>query len=401
MKKRTAFIGAILSLISLWQPLLIKTGVFFPSIFLALLFQEKLYAGNTSDYLKSAFEKVREGEYYGAIADYSKAIEINSNIGKAYTGRGFAKEMLEDYKGAIFDYTKAIKINPKDIGAYIGRCFSRNMLEDYKGALSDCNKVIKLNPRDGDAFYNLHILKKKLGDYDGAISDRNKSFMIDAKDKIKLSPKDIIEPDILNPNTLLNKQFKRIAEFKNKTFQKPIKYYIHDQSGKTKFKILPSEYKYSYQISDDEEKFINDTLKKVDTLIDLDFIRVYSPNEATIRIYKTNKIDCCHGITRTRVSKTKLIIEIGWSKGDFLNPKMKSYPTLAVDDANALVHEIGHALGLAHDEEKGLIDPNQRNINNRLTSMSYNNFLYPVENVFFTNLDISALQKIWGVEKDN
>ena len=33
--------------------------------------------------------------------------------------------------------------------------------------------------------------------------------------------------------------------------------------------------------------------------------------------------------------------------------------------------------------------------------MSYNNFVYPVKDLFFTELDIRALQKVWGVEKNN
>ena len=33
--------------------------------------------------------------------------------------------------------------------------------------------------------------------------------------------------------------------------------------------------------------------------------------------------------------------------------------------------------------------------------MSYNNFVYPVDDLFFTELDMKALIKIWGVEKEN
>lgn len=33
--------------------------------------------------------------------------------------------------------------------------------------------------------------------------------------------------------------------------------------------------------------------------------------------------------------------------------------------------------------------------------MSYNNFLYPEVDTFFTELDIKALRTIWGLEKGN
>ena len=51
-------------------------------------------------------------DYYGAIADYNKAIELNPNFADAYNNRGLAKYDLKDYKGAIADYNKAIELNP-------------------------------------------------------------------------------------------------------------------------------------------------------------------------------------------------------------------------------------------------------------------------------------------------
>ena len=46
------------------------------------------------------------------------------------------------------------------------------------------------------------------------------------------------------------------------------------------------------------------------------------------------------------------------------------------------------------------MDPDDLGISNKDTVMSYNVFLYPqtLDN-FYTELDIKALQKIWGVEK--
>ena len=84
MKKRTAFIGAILSLIPLGQPLIIKTGVVLSSTGLIISVSEKVYAGDNSYYFNSAYDKAQKGDYYGAISDYTKALEINPNDGDAY-----------------------------------------------------------------------------------------------------------------------------------------------------------------------------------------------------------------------------------------------------------------------------------------------------------------------------
>ena len=84
MKKRTAFIGAILSLIPLGQPLLIKTGVFLSTTGLILSVPVKVQAGDSSYYFNRAYDKAERGDYYGAISDYTKAIEINPTNASAY-----------------------------------------------------------------------------------------------------------------------------------------------------------------------------------------------------------------------------------------------------------------------------------------------------------------------------
>ena len=84
MKKRTAFIGAILSLIPLGQPLLIKTGLVLSTAGLIISVTEKVNAETSTFYFSRAFEKAENGDHYGAISDYTKAIEINPNNEDAY-----------------------------------------------------------------------------------------------------------------------------------------------------------------------------------------------------------------------------------------------------------------------------------------------------------------------------
>ena len=55
MKKRTAFIGAILSLIPLGQPLIIKTGVVLSTTGFLFSVSEKVYARDNSYYFVSCF----------------------------------------------------------------------------------------------------------------------------------------------------------------------------------------------------------------------------------------------------------------------------------------------------------------------------------------------------------
>ena len=121
MKKRTAFIGAILSLIPLGQPLLIKTCVVLSSSAVMLSLPEKVNAETFTFYFNRAYNKSKKGDHYGAIDDYTKAIEINPTYAKAYYNRGWNKAKLKDHYGAISDFSKAIAINPTDSQAYYNR----------------------------------------------------------------------------------------------------------------------------------------------------------------------------------------------------------------------------------------------------------------------------------------
>jgi tetratricopeptide (TPR) repeat protein len=98
-------------------------------------------------------------DYSGAIADYTKVIELKPEDDYAYSSRGDAKYKLEDYYGAIADYTKVIELNPEDAYAYAMRGDAKDQLEDHFGAIADHTKAIELDPEDdihyssrGDAY---------------------------------------------------------------------------------------------------------------------------------------------------------------------------------------------------------------------------------------------------------
>ena len=148
MKKRTAFIGAILSLIPLGQPLIIKTGAVLSTTGFLLSVSENVYAGDSSYFFNRAYEMGTRGDYYGAISDFTKAIEINPNNSRAYYNRGWNKAKLKDYYGAISDYNKALEIDPTDKDSYLNRSISKEKIGDIKGACLDAKKIISLGDTD-------------------------------------------------------------------------------------------------------------------------------------------------------------------------------------------------------------------------------------------------------------
>ena len=140
------------------------------------------------EYWNRASDKTKVGNYYGAIADYTKAIELAPNNGSSYNNRGSLKfNNLKDYYGAIADYTKAIEIvsnqgahynnNLALAYAYNNRGTSKYNLKDYYGAIADYTKAIELAPNNGNgsSYNNRGAVKLALGDLTGACADRKKA----------------------------------------------------------------------------------------------------------------------------------------------------------------------------------------------------------------------------------
>jgi tetratricopeptide (TPR) repeat protein len=52
------------------------------------------------------------GNLEGAIADYTRAIEVKPSLAEAYNDRGHVRSTKSGLDGALADFDRAIKINP-------------------------------------------------------------------------------------------------------------------------------------------------------------------------------------------------------------------------------------------------------------------------------------------------
>jgi tetratricopeptide (TPR) repeat protein len=109
-------------------------------------------------YKLSGNAKFDRGDYQGAIADYTRAISLDSNFAIAYYNRGNAKSEIGDYSAAIADYTRAIKISHNDSRFYINRGFSKYKLGNKSGALADYQQAVQIDPNDSTAINNINAL---------------------------------------------------------------------------------------------------------------------------------------------------------------------------------------------------------------------------------------------------
>lgn len=76
------------------------------------------FSYNVDDIIDLGISYFKSKNYQQAIAEYTKAIQIDPNNTDTYNNRGFAYYKLKDYQNAITDYNAAIKLNPNYAYAY-------------------------------------------------------------------------------------------------------------------------------------------------------------------------------------------------------------------------------------------------------------------------------------------
>src|ERR1700761_6490968 len=112
--------------------------------FLILAF---IFAGQTFAFcnlIDDGAAREAAGDVDGAMADYTKAIEMNQNAAVAYTSRGNDKCLKGDFAGAIADCDKAIELKPDLAGAYCDRGNARLQTGELTNAIVDYDKAIEL-----------------------------------------------------------------------------------------------------------------------------------------------------------------------------------------------------------------------------------------------------------------
>lgn len=132
------------------------------------------------DYFKSAIAKQAQGDFDGAIADYTEVIKRDPANTLAYGNRAICKEMGGDWDGAIADFSRIIEIKP-DAAAYYYRSVAEVKKGDLAAGLSDVERAIKLDPRLADSYANRAVIKQIKGDLDGAIADYGRTLALDPK----------------------------------------------------------------------------------------------------------------------------------------------------------------------------------------------------------------------------
>ncbi len=127
------------------------------------------------EYFYKGLEKQKRKDYYGAIANYTSAIEFAPDNFSNYYNRAISKSYLKNYNGAIKDYTKVTELNPESSSAFYNMAIEKFNIGKFYLAIADYTKAIELDPKKVGAYYNRAIIKEYLGDLTGACEDYKKA----------------------------------------------------------------------------------------------------------------------------------------------------------------------------------------------------------------------------------
>jgi tetratricopeptide (TPR) repeat protein len=146
---------------------------------------------SVEDLVNRGIEKGKEGDLDGAIADFTRAIEVNPKDDAPYYNRAQAKWLKKDPAGAIADYTRAIDLGSTNPAAYNNRGNARAENNDRDGAIADYTHAIELKPDYARAYYNRAVAKKEKGDAAGAAADFKRAQELDPQLVNEGSPGDL------------------------------------------------------------------------------------------------------------------------------------------------------------------------------------------------------------------
>src|SRR5690606_37814254 len=103
-------------------------------------------------------------DYPAALIDFSKAIELQPEVGYNYHWRGHVYLNTQNYITALADFSKAIELQPKNDINYFWRALTHLFLLNDQSGLVDLEYSIKLQPNHISLLFwqgvILHLLQR-------------------------------------------------------------------------------------------------------------------------------------------------------------------------------------------------------------------------------------------------
>ena len=143
-------------------------------------------SNSSVNYVQLAMEHFQKEEYALAVRNFSKHLENDKNNTDVIMWRAMAKGELKDYYGAISDYDKVIELNSnypmqynKIAMVYNNKAYTYVKQKEYSKALPFVEKALELDKSDWHFWDTRGEIYLNLGQYEKALSDLNKAIKIE------------------------------------------------------------------------------------------------------------------------------------------------------------------------------------------------------------------------------
>jgi tetratricopeptide (TPR) repeat protein len=110
---------------------------------------------NADAWCNRGISHANERQWDNALADCSKAIELNPKFVLAWRQRGSVQGELGQWDKAVADYSKAIELDPKFAPMWIARGMAYAALDQPDKAQADYAEAIRLSPKDASTHNDL------------------------------------------------------------------------------------------------------------------------------------------------------------------------------------------------------------------------------------------------------
>jgi lipoprotein NlpI len=127
---------------------------------------------------------------------------VDPNFKHAYLWRGNAYRAKGDPDHAIADYDKAVQLDSKDKMAYLGRANAHAAKGDFDRAIADYDEGIRLDPKDARAYRQRAVVNLKAGSLTQSLVDLDQSRELDSKDSYTALWREIVARRSSQPSRL-------------------------------------------------------------------------------------------------------------------------------------------------------------------------------------------------------
>jgi len=113
----------------------------------------------------------KQGQYQGALAEFSRAIRRDPTYADAFYNRALVCLAIGNLGSAASDFGKVVEIRPDFVEAHIRRARLHAAMNEHDQAISSLTKVVEIDPRCVKAYFQRSLVYYTKGEYSRAWDD--------------------------------------------------------------------------------------------------------------------------------------------------------------------------------------------------------------------------------------